>query len=179
MHPAEIMEAPGLKWKAAAVFTAICGQPVIQHFMLITWRPAHIMSSVDDGHCPVDTAFLIEEIPVEPGNIILAEYFINEDPGLGSANPLNIAAGDEIVLTTGIPVLDTPPGFNRLYIRVKDTDNRWSFLLDRLFYVYDTANKFAPKIQPPLSSAEYFINIDPTVNPDPGVGMGTPVAVNK
>jgi PKD repeat protein len=133
---------------------------------------------VDDGHCPVDTAFLIEEIPVEPGNIILAEYFINEDPGLGSANPLNIAAGDEIVLTTGIPVLDTPPGFNRLYIRVKDTDNRWSFLLDRLFYVYDTANKFTPKIQPPLSSAEYFVNIDPTVNPDPGVGMGTPVAVN-
>jgi len=131
----------------------------------------------DDGHCPVDSSFFIDDLPVYPGNILAAEYFFNDDPGAGNASPINIAAGDTIDFVTGIPVTGLPVGYNKLSIRTMDADHKWSIFTEQRIHVYDTAVNNLQVTQPPLVAAEFFLDLDLQTSMDPGVGFGSPISV--
>jgi hypothetical protein len=127
---------------------------------------------VDDGYCPVQLDFYIENNPVYPGDIVFAEYFFNDEPGLGNGLPLNIAGGDSIYFATYLPVGNLAGGFHKLHIRVKDNLAKWSHLMSTDFYVYEPGLPISQK-RPPLLAAEYFFNTDP------GLGNGIPISVSQ
>ena len=134
--------------------------------------PGNYTVQVNDGYCPVTNSFTIATHPVYPGNIVAAEYFFDTDPGVGNAIPMNIAAGDTAEYFTGCNVTGLVPGYHQLFVRTKDTDQRWSIYAWQKFYVYEQPEPIVAH-QPPLISGEYFVDLDPVNRPDPGVGLGT------
>jgi hypothetical protein len=92
--------------------------------------------------------------PLKGATLSYAEYFINTDPGKGNATPVTFS--DENI---NIPTLNIQPG-NTVYLRVKDSYQRWSEPrgYKRLEYYTRQGGK--------LARAEYFIDTDP------GLGNG-------
>lgn len=100
---------------------------------------------------------------VNSGNLIdYAEYFLDTDPGMGSATPISITAGlDSVTVSTGITLpVNTPAGNHYLYIRTRTTDGKWSHYAGNPIYVKNS-----------ITAAEYFYDNDP------GIGNGTPLSV--
>lgn len=61
-------------------------------------------------------------------NINGAEYFFDTDPGIGLATPLTISTpADSVTLVQNIPVPTLAIGSHKLYVRVKNTQETWSF----------------------------------------------------
>ena len=81
-------------------------------------------------------SFYIFPVPVDLPNVRGIEYFFDNDPGPGNATTLNF---DSAVSTfTGnllLPIGALPVGNHQLVIRVKNTDNTWSLMENRLFKV--------------------------------------------
>ncbi len=97
-----------------------------------------------------------------------AEYFIDNDPGIGQGTSINTgAAADSISKTASINLTGVPAGFHHLYVRVKDAAGHWSMYEPRVFYIVAPA----PQSTYQISSAEYFIDNDP------GIGNGTTIAM--
>ncbi len=94
------------------------------------------------------------------GQLLLAEYFINEDPGRGNATSLPIVNGN-----INLEGLDLPMG-STVYLRVRDTYNRWSEPtgMKRGPVYYSQGAK--------LAQAEYFIDTDP----GQGNGLAAPLS---
>ena len=99
-------------------------------------------------------------------NITKLEYFIDTDPGIGSATEVPITDGPTIdvnfIVPSGLPV-----GFHTLVVRTQDANLVWSVQDSRFFYVgasdlTTTAN---------IVTMEYFIDTDP------GYGGGTSIPV--
>lgn len=71
-------------------------------------------------------SFFTIQNPVEL-NITAAEYFIDEDPGIGAATSMDVpllSSIDEMALID-LPA-SLPEGFHFLHIRVKNENNKWS-----------------------------------------------------
>ncbi len=108
-----------------------------------------------------------------PPVINAAEYFIDNDPGLGAGTPIAITPGVNIAnLAAAINVNGLQNGTHRLVIRVRSADGRWSIVSIRDF-LYDADFVYPTSIAPPqnIVAAEYFIDNDP------GLGAGTVVPV--
>jgi len=67
--------------------------------------------------------------------LVAAEYFVNTDPGFGSATPITVTPGDSIMFNGALPVTNTLIGFDSLYIRVKDLAGVWSLYESRGFRI--------------------------------------------
>jgi PKD repeat protein len=132
---------------------------------------------VSDGHCPVVKSFNVGTHPVVAGNIVTAEYFFDLDPGIGMGAPLNVSAADTIEYYTGCDLTGLAVGYHTLFIRVMDTFHKWSFHTQQSFYVFDIQARSIVVNQPPITSSEYFVDLNISTKPDPGVGKGTTVAV--
>lgn len=103
---------------------------------------------------------------ISPGQTIeSAEYFIDDDPGIGNATALTISAGTEISENFAIPLNDIEEGVHHLHIRVKNSQNKWSLYGRKLFYV------MPEEIASDIIAAEYFIDTDP------GIGNGQTLLV--
>ncbi|MCF6296136.1 MAG: T9SS type A sorting domain-containing protein [Flavobacteriaceae bacterium] len=112
------------------------------------------------------------------GQITAAEYFVDSDPGVGSATPLTVIPGDTIDESFAIPSTGIPEGLHVLHIRVKDDDGNWSLFYRQHFYVLKDASS-APTSKP-IVAAEYFIGANPGVaGTDPGIGSGTALTVTS
>lgn len=99
--------------------------------------------------------------------IVAAEYFIDEDPGVGNANAATITQGTSMNEFLALPLTAVSEGVHILHIRVKNNLNQWSLYARQLFYK-------SPKIfGNNLIAAEYFIDTDP------GVGNGTAVTITQ
>lgn len=94
---------------------------------------------------------------IQGADLPYAEYFINTDPGQGNATPLTITNGVMNLTNFTLPVGSV------VYIRVKDSYNRWS--LPKGFK--QPLETTAPGAT--LAGGEYFINTDP------GKGNGIPL----
>ncbi len=130
---------------------------------------------VNDGHCPVVNSFTVGTHPVVPGNILAAEYFFDTDPGAGLGTPMNISAADTAEYYTGFSVTGLTIGFHNVYIRVMDTFHRWSLHRQESFYIHEIPAAIPVANQPPITSSEYFVDLNINTKPDPGVGNGTTV----
>ncbi len=97
-----------------------------------------------------------------------AEYFIDTDPGQGSATALIAEDGNfdnilETAIQTGISVSDV--GFHSINVRVKDINGNWGPVFKTILHVENLLSVRAIKI----AQAEMFIDTDP------GQGSGIPM----
>lgn len=95
-----------------------------------------------------------------------AEYFIDKDKGVGKNTKLNVTLAADSSFTFLINLTGITPGFHQLYVRTKNSNNKWSFTVRKTIEVLGTA-AFAD-----VNKGEYFFDTDP------GVGKATAFAVN-
>lgn len=89
--------------------------------------------------------------------VVQAEYFIDHDPGVGSATAIPVMPGQDITFAFSSGLAGLGGGLHRLYVRTKDADGRWSLSAPQLFYLEPVQAHTAPGIV----KAEYFIDSDP------------------
>lgn len=109
-------------------------------------------------------------IVVSAQGISAAEYFIDNDPGVGNGTSIAITPtpNDSISFATNIPTTGLSQGFHYLSIRVKEGNGIWGLYEARGFYT--TAN--VPN-KPGIAAAEYFIDTDPGVGNAIAASIGT------
>ena len=92
-------------------------------------------------------------------NITQAEYFYDVDPGFGNGTAFGISPqAQDITQAISLPAAGLNKGFHRLYIRVKDANNKWSITNTQLFY-YESIVTTPPLAD--LLTVEWFWNTDP------------------
>lgn len=84
------------------------------------------------------------------------EFFINNDPGLGNALPIEIDSHNRC--NTTISTNNVSNGFHKLYIRVKDNNGTWCIPKIQSFY------KYIIKRADSTLYSEYFFDNDPGIN---------------
>lgn len=106
-----------------------------------------------------------EILPENPTpQVVGYEYFIDEDPGIGSANYVAISAGANVTSDVQISaeaLSDLSPGFHYFYVRTIDNLGKWSHTNRHPFEVTGFQNDDA------VVGLEYWITSDP------GVGQAT------
>ena len=89
------------------------------------------------------------------GNITAAEYFFDNDPGIGSANSLSVTAGDTVNISSSISVSSISSGLHYLFVRVKDANGKWSLTNTQLLFKSEEIGGNQ------ITNAEYFFDTDP------------------
>ena len=110
--------------------------------------------------------FLNSEITSQNRTIDKAEYFVDNDPGIGKATAVNITPGADITTKFTAPLNSLATGFHTFYVRAHDAQGKWSLTNSSIFFNSEITN--ANKV---LEKAEYY------VDNDPGLGKGTAVTV--
>lgn len=125
--------------------------------------------------------------PAAVQHIVSAEYFIDSDPGTGSAQAIALnAAVDLNDVSTVVNTGGLANGIHRVYMRVRSQEGKWSLVNVKSFTVdSDPAYPAAPATASSIVAAEYFIDTDPgagaaqSIPVVPGVDIGNiPVTVN-
>ena len=97
--------------------------------------------------------------------IVDAEYFFNNDPGVGSGNAFDSFPSSQLLnVTQTVQTTGLSQGFHNLFVRTKNAAGKWSMYEGRVVYIQPTVANLTIS---PIVSAEYFFNTDP------GVGAGT------
>ena len=103
--------------------------------------------------------------------IVRAEYFIDADPGFGSAVNIPIATpANKLELSFNVNISSLSQGFHMMIIRTRDNLGRWSSSFERVFYVFRSQSDALAKI----NRAEYFIDTDPGF----GSAVNIPIATS-
>ena len=112
--------------------------------------------------------------PAAPQNIVAAEYYIDNDPGIGSAAALSITPGINITISpNNINTTGLSNGVHRIGIRTRNAEGRWSSTEIKEFIVnFDPAYVAAPAAAQNIIAAEYFIDTDP------GAGSGQTIPIS-
>ena len=106
---------------------------------------------------------LVCSMHVSAQTITNAEYFFDNDPGIGMGTALTISApAASVTESYSISTTGLSPGFHKLYIRVKDSDDLWS-----LAAAQTLLTEVVPTSAANVVAGEYFFNTDP------GLGNGT------
>tara|TARA_B100001146_G_scaffold225122_2_gene246689 strand:- start:18880 stop:19584 length:705 start_codon:yes stop_codon:yes gene_type:complete len=102
-------------------------------------------------------------------NLATAEYFFNNDPGIGNGIALSLDTNSgQLTQSFSINTSSLSNGFNSLYIRIQDSNGSWSLYDRALFYINEFS--FLPA---DIIIAEYFIDNDP------GVGNGISINISS
>jgi len=108
------------------------------------------------------------QAPLAHCQIVAAEYFIGQDPGIGNGTTISIQQGQNLNMDFQVPMQGLSNGPKVLHVRVKNNEQRWSLYARQIFFVMNI-----PDTNNVLIQAEYFIDIDP------GVGNATPLSFNS
>ncbi|MBK9255785.1 MAG: PKD domain-containing protein [Saprospiraceae bacterium] len=105
--------------------------------------------------------------------IVSAEYFIDTDPGVGSATAITVTPSAMIDEEFFVPLTGIPQGFHMLAVRAKDSDGWWNVATAKLFYINPNNIPIPPveNFNNVLVDAEYFFDTDP------GEGNGIPTQI--
>jgi len=96
--------------------------------------------------------------------ITRAEYFIDTDPGFGSAVNIPIATpAGKLELAFNVDISSLTQAFHMIMLRTRDNTGRWSTANQQVFYVF----KAEPATTSNVTAIEYFLDTDP------GFGKGT------
>ncbi|MBM3324245.1 MAG: hypothetical protein FJY66_01105 [Calditrichaeota bacterium] len=95
-------------------------------------------------------------------NLTEAEFFLDDDPGVGNGEPIDFADGQEFVLFNDASMPPTSPGLHRFYLRCRTTNGHWSESKPVLLRV---------KSESP-SGTEFTAAAETYFDTDPGVGNG-------
>lgn len=118
----------------------------------------------------VSRTFIVLEVLLQtPSSAVTrAEYFVDDDPGVGNGTAFTVTPGASINPTVVYDVSALSPGFHTFNARVQDNLGRWSHAAIRTFYVLDGATF---PVSSSIRRAEYFFDNDP------GTGNGTAFTV--
>lgn len=108
--------------------------------------------------------------------ITAIEYFIDADPGYGTATAVPVTSALTIDNSFSIPLpANISEGFHYVTVRVKDATNQWSTVITRPFFKESLATSSLPN----LVAMEYFIDTDPGYGAATAVNFtaGTPVVI--
>jgi len=98
-----------------------------------------------------------------PSPIVMAEYFMNTDPGFGQATALSLLTLSNISnQAVNLDISNEANGMNNVYIRAKDSIGIWS--------ITNSISFIKGSVQGNMVAVEYFIDNDP------GFGLATPAA---
>ena len=112
--------------------------------------------------------FRIQDVPdTNLSDIVEAEYFFNTDPGLGNGTTIDVVDVAALDENFSIPTSSLPIGTHRMFLRVKNSNNKWSMYDHKTFRVSDVPTTNLSDIV----EAEYYFNTDP------GLGNGTIIDV--
>ena len=100
-------------------------------------------------------------------DVVAAEYFIDDDPGVGNAETLSISEGEVLNEFLSIPLTTISAGIHILHIRVKNSSNQWGLYARQVFY------KSPQILGNEIVASEYFID------EDPGIGLATSVPITQ
>lgn len=109
--------------------------------------------------------------PQESSQITSAEYFFNNDPGIGNGTPISFSPFDTVDVVATLDITSLQPGFHRAFIRVRDNLGRWSTYDGSLFYIQQAAQT-QPPVATQVTAAEFFFDTDP------GIGNGTTISLS-
>ncbi|MGL1889282.1 MAG: PKD domain-containing protein, partial [Reichenbachiella sp.] len=125
--------------------------------------------------------FLISDaanpVPRAIPNIVNAEYFIDEDPGigLGTAISFTSATAIETGISIDIPGLSLAIGRHTIYVRAQDANGSWSLFEGRAFLINEGANVATPVVADAVE-LEYFIDEDPGIGNAQNITISTGAA---
>lgn len=103
--------------------------------------------------------------------IARAEYFIDTDPGFGSATNIPISTpSDKLELSFNVNISALSQGFHMMVVRTRDNLGHWSSSFEQVFYVYRAESTAATQI----TRAEYFIDTDPGFGSAVNIPIATP-----
>lgn len=132
------------------------------HILAIRTRDANSVWSLFETR-----AFYVSNTAGNMPAINAAEYFIDNDPGIGNGTALNVgSAGNTVNFVAALPTTSLVPGFHLLAIRTRNVNGLWGLFETRPFYISASAANMGA-----ITAAEYFIDNDP------GAGNGTAVTV--
>jgi hypothetical protein len=131
------------------------------------YHKLYIRTMDTDGKWSITSRRNIEVVPATAARITNGEYFFDVDPGFDSGNPVTVSPQDSAILQNFTAVVTgLPPGYHKLYIRLKDVNSKWSQTARRNMEVVKEA------VNSPIflvKGGEYFFNTDP------GIGSAFPV----
>ena len=131
--------------------------PGFHLFFLRTRSDAGLWSIVNRS------AFIKDVLPAI--NVNKAEYFIDNDPGLGNGTDVTLTPGANIQnLVVPVNTASLSFGIHTVYIRTRDNNNNWSHSSQWVF-VKDP-------VQGNLFAVEYFIDTDPGIGNATAVSLG-------
>jgi len=111
--------------------------------------------------------FFVMNLPNPQRLIERAEYYIDVDPGIGNATPLQMLETYELNEVFAIPLDNLNTGIHTLYVRIKNNEGQWSHFTKKNFFV----NTELPNLK--VIELEYFID------EDMGEGNATAAAVTE
>ncbi len=100
------------------------------------------------------------------GDLVVGEYYFDDDPGIGNATPFTFPSAQQIAYTQAFPVAALQPGGHVLGLRLKDIGGHWGLTNRRIFMVQQQAPGGD------ITAVEYFLD------DDPGFGQGTTITTS-
>lgn len=95
-------------------------------------------------------------------NIVSGEYFFDTYKNLGQGTSFSIVPDNIVNKTLSISTNNLSSGMHNLFVRVKDANDTWSLVENKLFYIMPSLSNNGN-----LTACEWFIDTDP------GLGNGT------
>jgi len=134
----------------------------------VSWRVKNNLGMW--SHCET-RLFYIFDIPllVPTSDVIMGEWFVDEDPGLGNGVSINFPSNSNVEMSLPVFFDNLSEGSHTVSLRMKNEQGVWSHHETRLFYVYPVPVSSA---EPLIVAAEWFIDIDP------GIGNANPIAIS-
>ncbi|MFZ4679580.1 MAG: T9SS type A sorting domain-containing protein [Flavobacterium sp.] len=104
-------------------------------------------------------------------NIVSGEYFFDTYKDLGQGTSFSIVPDNIVNKTLSISTNNLSSGMHNLFVRVKDDNNTWSLVENKLFYIMPSLSN-----QGNLIACEWFIDTDPGLGNGTITNFSTPVA---
>ena len=135
------------------------------HTLVIRVRDDNLVWSVQESKY----FYVSASDPIATATVDGGEYFIDTDPGIGSATSFSVSSGTSINSSYTIPSASISEGFHTLGLRLQDSDGVWGMQETRSFF----AANADPIVVADVVGAEYYIDTDP------GVGLGNSISITS
>ena len=127
--------------------------------------------SVSNGLCETSIPFSIaNELVAVPEGIVRGEFFIGNDPGVGSGSLFSLAPGSPISTPVNVDLSSISAGFHTLSVRMQDANGAWGIATQHNIFVNDANPEVIQYEAAQIVMGEYFFD-----ESDPGPGNGIPM----
>ena len=146
------------------------------HHLYLRVKNAHGIWGMTQMH----NFYLVPAMAILPpgknvNDITAAEYFIDDDPGLGAGISITLSSGADVEMgDVAVDISSLDKGVHHLYFRVKNNAGAWSQTNMAVLYVLQQEAVIPPSANlTDIVQGEYFIDTDP------GLGSGNVISFSS